>query len=118
MLGLKKNTLVLTVSAGCSGFVQAIILANKLLDKKNRNGLIICAEKYSQYISQNDIKTRVLFSDAASATFVQFNTKQNYQHETFGHEGNDSDAIMTKKINGKNKLSMNGQKVFLFNNFL
>jgi 3-oxoacyl-[acyl-carrier-protein] synthase III len=114
MLGLKKDTFILTISAGCSGFVQAVILANKLLNKKNKNGLIICAEKYSKYILQNDIKTRVLFSDAASATFVQFNKKKNYHYEIYGHQGDNSDALMIKKINGMDKLSMNGQKVFLF----
>jgi 3-oxoacyl-[acyl-carrier-protein] synthase-3 len=114
MLGLKKNTLILTISAGCSGFVQALILANKLLNEKNKNGLIVCVEKYSKYISQNDIKTRVLFSDAASATFVQFKNKKNYHYEIFGHQGDNSDALMIKKINGMDKLIMNGQKVFLF----
>ena len=114
MLGLKKNTLILTISAGCSGFVQALILANKLLDEKNKNGLIVCAEKYSKYISQNDIKTRVLFSDAASATFVKFKNKKNYHYEAFGHQGDNSDALMTKKINGIDKLIMNGQKFFIW----
>ena len=33
-LKLDKNVLVLTISSGCSGFVQALSLANKLLNKK------------------------------------------------------------------------------------
>jgi len=113
-LGLKKNTLVLTISAGCSGFVQALMLANRLLNKKSKNGLIVCAEKYSKYISQNDLKTKVLFSDAASATLVQFKDKENYYYEIFGHQGNNSDALTVKKIDGIDKLNMNGQKIFLF----
>ncbi len=113
-LKINKNALVLTISSGCSGFVQAVILANKLLNKEMKNGLIICAEKYSKYISEKDFKTRVLFSDAASATFVQFKNKKNFLHEIFGHEGNNGDALCVKKINKNDKLFMNGQKVFLF----
>ena len=75
-LKLDKNVLVLTISSGCSGFVQALSLANKLLNKKSNNGLIVCAEKYSKYISKQDLKTRVLFSDSASATLVQFHKKK------------------------------------------
>ena len=113
-LNLNKNAFVITISAGCSGFVQAIVLANKLLSKKMKNGLIVCAEKYSKYISEKDFKTKVLFSDAASATFVQFKNKKNFLHEIFGHEGKNGDALCVKKINKTDKLYMNGQKVFLF----
>lgn len=113
-LKLNKNTLVLTISSGCSGFVQAIILANRLLNKEMKNGLIVCAEKYSKYILKNDLKTRVLFSDAASATFVQFKNKKNYLYEIFGHEGSNGDALSVKKKNTSDKLYMNGEKVFLF----
>ena len=113
-LKLDKNVLVLTISSGCSGFVQALSLANKLLNKKSNNGLIVCAEKYSKYISKQDLKTRVLFSDSASATLVQFHKKKNYFYELFGHEGSNSDSLMVKKINGEDRLQMNGQKVFLF----
>lgn len=114
LLKLNKNALVLTISSGCSGFVQALILANKLLNKEMKNGLIICAEKYSKYISKKDFKTRVLFSDAASATFVQFQNKKNYLHEIYGHEGNNGEALCVKKTDEQDKLFMNGQKVFLF----
>jgi 3-oxoacyl-[acyl-carrier-protein] synthase III len=113
-LGLNKNTLVLTLSAGCSGFVQALILSNKLLNKKNKNGLIVCAEKYSKYISKDDVKTKILFSDAASATIVQYKSKNNFYDEDYGHDGNNANSLMVKNNNGLNNLIMNGQKVFLF----
>jgi 3-oxoacyl-[acyl-carrier-protein] synthase-3 len=113
-LGLGKNILVLTLSSGCSGFVQALIVANKLLNNKNKNGLIVCAEKYSKYISKNDIKTRILFSDAASATIVKHNNKNNFYRENYGHDGKNASSLMVKNINGSNRLKMNGQNVFLF----
>ena len=39
-------------------------------------------------------------------------TKKNYFYELFGHEGSNSDSLMVKKINGEDRLQMNGQKSF------
>ena len=109
-LGLKNKMLVLTISAGCSGFVQAISLANKFLNKEISSGLIVCAEKYSKYIDKNDLKTKILFSDAASATIVKYQFKENYFLEKFGYDGKNFESLMVKN----EKLEMNGQKIFLF----
>ncbi len=109
-LGLKNKILVLTISSGCSGFVQALSVAEKYLNSKKNSGLIVCAEKYSKYIAENDIKTKVLFSDAASATIVKFTPKKNYYLESFGCDGKNYNALNVN--NGK--LEMNGQKIFLF----
>ena len=68
--GISNDCFVFTVSSGCSGFSQSLYLANNLLSKKIDQGIIVCVEKYSNYIRNNDFKTKILFSDAASATFV------------------------------------------------
>ena len=52
MLGLDKETFILTISSGCSGFVQALHISNKLLDNKNNCGMIVCVEKYSKFIKK------------------------------------------------------------------
>ncbi len=109
-LGLKNKILVLTISSGCSGFVQALTVAEKFLCSKNNTGMIVCAEKYSKYIANNDIKTRVLFSDAASATIIKYTVKKNYYLESFGYDGKNYNALNVS--NGR--LEMNGQKIFLF----
>ena len=75
--GISNDCFVFTVSSGCSGFSQSLYLANNLLSKKIDQGIIVCVEKYSNYIRNNDFKTKILFSDAASATFVRFNRKNN-----------------------------------------
>ena len=74
---IDNKCLVLTISSGCSGFAQAVYLANKLLSKEMNQGLIVCAEKYSTYIKKSDLKTRLLFSDAASSTLVKYSKKKN-----------------------------------------
>ena len=57
-----------------------------LLTKKMNQGLIVCAEKYSNYIQNNDLKTKLLFSDAASATFVKYSKKKNVLESYFGFD--------------------------------
>jgi 3-oxoacyl-[acyl-carrier-protein] synthase-3 len=113
-LKLKKNIFVFTISSGCSGFVQALHLANNLLDKNNKMGLIVCAEKYSKFISKKDFKTRVLFSDAASATLVRYSKKNNVLNTDFGYDGLNSNALEVDSRSGKNTLLMDGNKIFLF----
>ena len=111
---IDQNCFAFTISSGCSGFVQSIYLANKLLSKKMNQGLIVCAEKYSNYIQNNDLKTKLLFSDAASATFVKFSNRKNILKSYFGLDGKDSDSLQIIKDKKKEILTMNGSKVFLF----
>ncbi len=113
-LGLNKNTFVISVSSGCSGFVQALHTANNFLNKINNCGLIVCVEKYSKYISVKDFKTRVLFSDAASATIVKFINKKNILSSDFGFDGINSSALQVYKKKSFSKLEMDGNKIFLF----
>lgn len=113
-LGLTKNTFVLSISSGCSGFVQALKVASNFLDKENKCGLIVCVEKYSKYINKRDLKTRVLFSDAASATIVKYTNKKNILKDNFGFDGINSNALKIYDRKKKNVLEMDGNKIFLF----
>jgi 3-oxoacyl-[acyl-carrier-protein] synthase-3 len=113
-LNVDRNALVFTLSSGCSGFVQALYIANKLLDSVKRSALIICVEKYSKYIDKNDLKTKVLFSDAGSATLIEFTKDRNLLSENFGFDGNNCDSLSVNKKKAKNFLTMDGNKVFNF----
>lgn len=111
---LEDNSLILTLSSGCSGFVQALYLANKLLSKSMRSGLIICTEKYSSIIGNKNIKTKLLFSDASSATVVNYNNENNILDNYFGFDGNNSEALEINKIDNKEILNMDGNKLLIF----
>tara|TARA_Y100000389_G_scaffold197899_1_gene233402 strand:- start:24401 stop:25303 length:903 start_codon:yes stop_codon:yes gene_type:complete len=112
--GISNNCLVLTISSGCSGFAQSLYLANQLLSKEMNQGLIVCVEKYSNYIRENDLKTKVLFSDAASATFIKFNKKKNLLQSFHGFDGQNSNSLEVVYKKNKGFLNMDGNKVFLF----
>jgi len=111
---IDNKCLVLTISSGCSGFAQAVYLANKLLSKEMNQGLIVCAEKYSTYIKKSDLKTRLLFSDAASSTLVKYSKKKNLLENFFGYDGQNSNSLEVINDNKKEVLNMDGFRVFLF----
>ena len=110
-LGFKKNSFVFTLSSGCSGFVQAIHICSQLLNSEFTSALIVCVEKYSKYIDIFDKKTKVLFSDAGSATLVNFKGKNNILGYYFGFDGKNSDSLHVTK---KNVIKMDGNRVFNF----
>ena len=112
--GISNDCFVFTVSSGCSGFSQSLYLANKLLSKKIDQGIIVCVEKYSNYIRNNDFKTNVLFSDAASATFVRFSKKNNLLKSFHGFDGQNSSSLEVTNDKKREFLNMDGNKVFLF----
>ena len=60
------------------------------------------------------IKTRFLFSDAASATQVLRSNQENILGIDHGYNGCDSDSLKVDDLTGKNLLTMDGSKVFLF----
>ncbi len=111
---LDDNSLIFTLSSGCSGFVQALYLANNLLSKSMQSGLIICAEKYSTIIGKKNIKTKLLFSDASSATMVNYSNKNNILDNYFGFDGNNSKALEVNKIHNEEVLNMDGNKLLMF----
>ena len=112
--GISNDCFVFTVSSGCSGFSQSLYLANNLLSKKIDQGIIVCVEKYSNYIRNNDFKTKILFSDAASATFVRFNKKNNLLKSFHGFDGQNSNSLEVTNDKNREFLNMDGNKVFLF----
>lgn len=71
LCGFNKNILSLTINQGCSGFVQALILANSLIDSYNYKKIIIITNDwYTNFINYKDRATSALFSDGAAVTIV------------------------------------------------
>ena len=75
-LNLKKDIIAFDMNLGCSGFIYALRMASSLIESKQvKNGLIICADTYTKYISKNNTACRPIFSDAASAILVSKSIK-------------------------------------------
>lgn len=65
--------LVIDLNRGCSGFCEALVLAQHLfLGGQMKNAVIITAENYSKMISRTSRTLAPIFSDAVAFTFIEF----------------------------------------------
>ena len=110
-LNLKNNCFVLDMIQGCSGFTYALSLASKMIETKELNNcLIICSETYTKYIEKKNKNCLPIFSDAASAIFL--NKKNNPKLLA---NISITDGTGEKNLILKNKrLFMHGSEVFAF----
>ena len=124
-----NNAAAFDVSAACSGFLYASIIANSLI--KNGGGskaLVIGSEVLSRIVNWNDRNTCVLFGDGAGAAVVEFSEEGNGIMETcFGSDGSLGDQSLRagrfKVVNPickvddsveNNYISMDGKAIFKF----
>ncbi len=70
--GLDIDAVAMDISAGCTGFVFALITAASLMDTLNiDNALVIASETLSKYADWTDRRTCVLFGDGAGAVVLK-----------------------------------------------
>ena len=111
LINKSKNFMCMGVNAGCTGYVDALYLADKLI-KKNQDVLIVTADTYSKYIDINDKSIRPIFSDGASCTHLQFREKNCWKIEKeFFHT--ESDTLEHLELKNQ-KINMNGPEVLSF----
>ncbi|MFK2901694.1 ketoacyl-ACP synthase III [Dyella jejuensis] len=67
-LGFPEECLVFDINQGCSGFVVGTQTVTALLRSSSDSAVLINADTYSRLIRPNDLATRVLFGDAATAS--------------------------------------------------
>lgn len=67
-LGFPEDCFVLDINQGCSGFILGTQTATALLRSSTGSAILINADTYSRLIRPDDLTTRVLFGDAATAS--------------------------------------------------
>lgn len=78
---LDINAVAMDLSAGCTGFVFALITAASLMDTLNiDNALVIASEALTKYADWTDRRTCVLFGDGAGAVVLKRGDKQCIHH--------------------------------------
>jgi 3-oxoacyl-[acyl-carrier-protein] synthase-3 len=124
-LSLKKSCLCFDLNQGCSGFIYGLSVASALIESKiSKSGIIICSEKYSQYIQKNDKTCRPIFSDGASSALIVSSKNNDIVGFDLGSDGSGYENLIVplpgknikfknKKLL-KNKIFMDGAKVFMF----
>lgn len=70
-LGLPQHCLVLNVSAGCSGYVTALLQAGSLIASGACSRILLCTgDVTTKILDERDRHVKMLFGDAASATLL------------------------------------------------
>jgi 3-oxoacyl-[acyl-carrier-protein] synthase III len=101
----------INLNSGCTGYVDALYLSYLIIkNSKKSKILIVTADTYSKFIKNDNVATRSIFSDAASASIIGydkngFKINRSYFHNSINSQGN---LIFTKFI------TMNGPAVVEF----
>ena len=114
-LNLDKECFVLDIVQGCSGFPYALLTATNLINSNQfKNCLIVCSETYTKYIDKKDATCAPIFSDAASAFFINKENIPKILSSYSYTDGAGAKNLCIEKKNGKKILFMHGAKVFTF----
>jgi 3-oxoacyl-[acyl-carrier-protein] synthase-3 len=116
-LGLSSDCACFDISLGCSGYVYSLDIIISFMERNGlENGVLLTCDPYSTIIDENDKATRLLFGDAATASFLSsnnYNTRFKFElkksiHKTVGEK------YTALTINDLGKLTMNGRAIFNF----
>lgn len=111
-LNLPLDCFMMDIIQGCSSFPYAFFLASRYIKMGViDNCVILSAETYGKYIEKNNRSCNTIFSDAASAIYLDKKTKIKILSETYMSDGTGFDQLCLMK---NKKLYMNGPAVFEF----
>lgn len=107
MIGL-EGIRTFDIGGGCSGFINALYLANIEVQKKQKLAIVCGANVMSRRIVKSDIKTASLFGDAAGAIVIGPHTGEtdSLLADNLISLGSFADLIKVEKGGSKNPWSM------------
>ena len=115
ILGLSKNMMAFDLIQGCSGFVYGLSTASAMIYQQGlKKVIVICADTYTNYIDKNDRTNRPIFSDGAAAALIENKGAGSIGPFAFFTDGSGGDLLALEQHEGKEKLFMDGKKVFKF----
>jgi 3-oxoacyl-[acyl-carrier-protein] synthase-3 len=120
-LNLKKSLGSIDINQGCSGYIYGLFLASSILKSGHyKNILLVTADTYTKYITENDKSNRSIFGDGASATLIN-KRNLNFLDFSLGTDGSGSKNLVAfnsclKKNSSFStpELYMNGTEIFNF----
>ncbi len=114
-LKLPKNCLTFDINQGCSGFVQAFCVLDKLI-KFYDHTLLVTVDKYRSKLNRNDRSTNAVFSDGATASLISSKGKNKILFEDHYTDGSKRDLLYqsTKKSENNGFLHMSGADIWMF----
>lgn len=111
-LGLSKSCVLLDVHQGCAGYVYGLSTISSMMSAaKLKKGLLLVGDTISHLLAEDDLSTVPIFSDAGSATALEFETNAPEMHFNLEADGSHFDAIHMDK---GQSMSMKGHEIFTF----
>jgi 3-oxoacyl-[acyl-carrier-protein] synthase-3 len=112
---LPNSILAFDIGQGCSGFVQALTVGAKLINRFG-NIVIVCADTYRNKLDNQDRSTSTVFSDAASATWISDRRKLEILAESHTSDGSGGKFLhhRVSQFGENSRLFMSGADVLLY----
>ena len=114
-INLPESCLVLDINQGCSGFVQAFCILDKLITFYDKT-LLVTVDKYRSKLDPQDRSTNAVFSDGATATFIKYNNLYKILYENHYTDGSKRHLLYQSVTNKENEglLHMSGAELWMF----
>jgi len=118
-LGLSKQCMTLDINQGCAGYVYGLSVASQMLSSGSiKKGLLLVGDTITRLIDKDDNSTHPIFSDAGTATALEFDSKAERMFFNLQTDGSGYDAILMKEGGARNPgsglMRMNGHDVLAF----
>lgn len=111
-LGLPKSCMAMDLNQGCAGYVYGLSTIMSLMSgSKLKKGLLLVGDTITHLLDQSDQSTVPIFSDAGTATALEFDTNAKEAIFNLQTDGKGSSAIQQKRGEA---MRMNGHEVFHF----
>ena len=111
-LGLSNNCMVLDLNQGCAGYVYGLsVIASIMSAAALKKGLLLVGDTITKTLDKNDKSTLPIFSDAGSATLLEFDKEAAPLHFNLQSDGLKYQSIYQAK---DGLLQMKGHDVFYF----
>lgn len=103
-LELGTSVGALDFNLGCSGYVYGLSLSKGLISSGvAKNILLITADTYTKYIHPKDKGNRSIFGDAATATIISENHRNNLGEFVFGTDGSGFESLIIRNGGAKSR---------------
>ncbi|MFK7784706.1 MAG: 3-oxoacyl-ACP synthase III family protein [Crocinitomicaceae bacterium] len=111
-LGLSKSCMAMDLNQGCAGYVYGLSTIMSLMSASNlKKGLLLVGDTITHLLDENDQSTVPIFSDAGTATALEFNEDAAEAIFNLQTDGKGYQAIEQKRGEA---MTMNGHQVFHF----
>lgn len=111
-LGLSINCMTLDINQGCAGYVYGLSVISSLMEAgRLKKGLLLVGDIITKELDEKDQSTVPIFSDAGSASALEFTDDKSSMHFNLQADGAGFEVI--HQVKG-GVMKMNGPAVFNF----